>query len=77
MKTKELKNYLINSIDLSDYEGSLENTLENVYEIMQREKFSYRNDNELKTIIDWLQGLPSCLALVYTYYDIKELMHSF
>lgn len=73
-KRKQLYNYLLQSIDFQWYDNT-ENTLENVFNTCKSEYWHINND--YKRTFERLLGLPSCLNIDFSYYNIQQLMNWF
>jgi len=76
-----VKTYLINAIDLSNYEASGLTTREQiafVYDCFKNEyvceyEIKRTGGNEIKMFASWLAGLPSCLHIAFTNHEILKL----
>lgn len=78
-KAKEnIKNYIINNFDCSNYEVETEPTTfeeiaQFIYRTFREEKYSmmedfrYYHHNEFNAFLDWCSGLPSVLDTCYYY----------
>jgi hypothetical protein len=70
----EIKAYILDNICLDNYAvfenvTSLDNKIKALYFIYGIE--SHQNN---RSIEDWLGGLPSCLTIPYTNYDIQKIL---
>ena len=72
-----IENYILEAIDSSGYDASPEtpedkvefllNTFESEY------SWSIDRNGKFNAFIDWLQGLPSCFNIAFTYSDVIDL----
>lgn len=78
----EVKEYIINAIDGEGYDLpndaliTTEGKLRFLYNTFIKEYgFSIERYGEQRAFREWLQGLPSCINIAFTNYDILELAY--
>ena len=77
MITNEFKNHIIGLVDLEPYNIESETPLNEVLNIFRSEYgFMINRIGLKKSIVQWLQGLPSCINIPFTYFDIINLMYA-
>ena len=83
-QNKIIDDFIISSIDFSDYAiGNNEKTeiqLKNVYNTFLTEKGNYYLDKSANlqlVFADWLSGLPTCVNLPFSYFDIGLFVKSY
>lgn len=78
-KRKELKKFLIDSINFDDYGESIPDR-EKINNLFKHFLNEVSHDIDKmgmeKALIHYLQGLPTFLNIPYTYYEIKNLLYS-
>lgn len=75
---KKVKLYIYHSIDNSGYSDQPLNTVGDRVRFLHdtfKSEYQWEIDRigELEALKEWLQGLPSCLNIEFTYYEILKL----
>ena len=74
----KVQGYIIERLDSdSDYAQELKDQLQNTVNEFKSWYNDYekrRNPNKYKAFGDFLSGLPSCLNIEFTYYDVRNTM---